>query len=630
MNPKAKKWIRFLRQYGPSAYNDSMYDETIQRFAKQQGVQPITFQHPFLAEVLSCYDIQFSRLTSVVLTGTAGDGKTHLCRQVWEHLGGDDKEWEQNNPYISTIIALPNGTRVALHLIRDLSAWVPQRGLIWEKEKTLLLQQFSRIIFTDDVTNIFLIAANDGQLIETWRRLETTPDVERVRELFELLLVRNRQAEEGVNLRFFNLSRGRSSQLFDQALAALLSHEGWQACYEEARQASFLTQPASDSTQAFGVNCPIRHNYELLKNPLVQKRIRCLFELCDYNDLHIPIRQILLLLSNSILGHPGVKDQLMTLADIPKIIREGSASSASLYNNIFGGNLSESRRETITIFDYLDRFRIGHETSNRIDHLLIFGENDDVVQPLYDQLLVSDRFYGAGENYKAAQRDYIEGVDEEESRKFRFLTQLTLQRRGLFFKIPEDHERELKFWELTVFSFAGEYLSKVVEVLKDTRRVDKQILNRLVKGLNRIFTGMLVSSDQYLFVATSLSFSNAKISRMLEAKVSVRPDRGERLEIVLVDGQPVLNVVLAQDLHIPLRLSLTRYEFLSRVAEGALPSSFSRECYEDTLAFKSRVLGGLAERRKRDGDDIPGLTFHLLDLDEAGTPSEKLIEVKDD
>ena len=37
-------------------------------------------------------------------------------------------------------------------------------------------------------------------------------------------------------------------------------------------------------------------------------------------------------------------------------------------------------------------------------------------------------------------------------------------------------------------------------------------------------------------------------------------------------------------------LHLTRFEFLTRVAAGALPSSFSRECYEDVLAFKSRVM----------------------------------------
>lgn len=88
-------------------------------------------------------------------------------------------------------------------------------------------------------------------------------------------------------------------------------------------------------------------------------------------------------------------------------------------------------------------------------------------------------------------------------------------------------------------------------------------------------------------------------------------------------------MILWDDIQCPLRLNLTRYEFLSRVAQGALPSSFSKECYEDTLAFKSRILAGLAERRKRDGYTADILTFRLLSLDDNGTPNEQLVEVRD-
>jgi hypothetical protein len=318
----------------------------------------------------------------------------------------------------------------------------------------------------------------------------------------------------------------------------------------------------------------------------------------------------------------------MTPSDVARVIESGAVSKASLYNNIFGGNLSENRREVLTVFDYLDRFRIGHETSNRVDNILIFGESDDTIRPYFEELLEADEFYGADEQYKAAQNEYVEGADEDGSKKASFLHQLVVQRRALFFKIPTIYEQELKLWDLTVFSFAGEYLSRVVDVLSANNRVERLILARLVKGLNRIFTGMFVSNDQYLYLATSLSFSNAKVSRMQEARISVKPDRGERIEIVLQNGIPTLNVVLWNDIHCPLRLNLTRYEFLSRVAEGALPSSFSKECYEDTLAFKSRVLAGLTERRKREGIGAETLTFRLLSLDDNGNPIENTVEVR--
>src|SRR5262249_46173159 len=153
-----------------------------------------------------------------------------------------------------------------------------------------------------------------------------------------------------------------------------------------------------------------------------------------------PIRQILLLLTNSVLGHPDVKDHLMVPGDIPKVIAAGTSSKASLYNNIFGGNLSEIRRQAITIFDYLERFQIGYETSNRVDNILIFGEKDEHLGTYFERFVAKDNFYGADERFYAAKREYIEGTDESEERADEFLEMLVRQRRGLFFKIPEHEE----------------------------------------------------------------------------------------------------------------------------------------------------------------------------------------------
>jgi hypothetical protein len=78
-------------------------------------------------------------------------------------------------------------------------------------------------------------------------------------------------------------------------------------------------------------------------------------------------------------------------------------------------------------------------------------------------------------------------------------------------------------------------------------------------------------------------------------------------------------------------LTLTRYEFLSRVAtEGALPASFSKECYEDILAFKSRLLSAVDARKERDGTanaENP-IALRLLTLTEQGTPEERFVEVQ--
>jgi hypothetical protein len=624
-------WIKFIRQYGPIAQADNMYDEHIQKSAIRSGILPIEFEHPALHDVVSSFAKPNADPVSVILTGTAGDGKTHLCRNVWNLLNGSSSVWDSKDPHVSLTFNYPKDKSkwpdsdnptlfrcVKVHFIRDLSAWTPQHGLDWPSDKIELLELCSRSFFDPDINDIFLIAANDGQLVECWRRFPSeSQNILKARQVIEDLLVEERQQEPDTRLKMFNLSRVSSTELFDRALESFLRHPGWTTCYSDAVEEGF-----------FGSRCPIRHNYELLKDATIKKRLRSLIELCDHNGLHIPIRQILLLLANAILGHEDVKDCLMRDKDIPKILRDGSLSKASLFSNIFGGNLSESRRTAITVFDYLDRFQIGSETSNRIDNILIFGEADEVLSKHFNSLVASDSFYGADERYYAAKMRYVEGAEEDDTESNRqFMDMLVSQRRGLFFKIPPEQESDLNLWSLTVFKFAGEFIDDVALALSKGISLKRPIIARLIQGLNRIFSGMLINSDRELFLTTSSNNSQAKISRLLIERISVEPSKGERISMSLnpQNKSVQLNFQFSPDEIIVFPLTLTRYEFLSRIAtEGALPASFSKECYEDVLSLKSRLLA-IAQRRNPPKTDHVHL--RVLSLSEQGLPSEQFVEV---
>jgi len=627
-------WLKFLRHYGPVPRNDNMYDETIQRSARRQGIQPIEFEHPAQEAILNCFNQATKDPISVVLTGTAGDGKTHLCRQVWKMLNGEDEAWESDSPYLTLQFHYPEDRTtlpevkderlcrsVKMHFIRDLSGWAPQQGAAWEPEKEELLERFCRSIFNPDADEIFLIAANDGQLVESWRRLKDTDEVKRTRQVFEELLVEDRQEKSGVRLKFFNLSRGSSAALFDRAVDAFLGHQGWNE----------LKKEVPGENDLFGPKCPIRKNYELLQDSLVRGRLRSLLELCDYNGLHVPIRQILLLLANAVLGHPDAKDHLMSPADVPNFIAAGTVSRASLYNNVFGGNLSETRRQAITIFDYLGRFQIGYETTNRVDNILIFGEGDEVLEPYFTKFIAADSFYGADSRYFAAKREYVEGTGESDEKSREFLDMLISQRRRMFFKIPKEMENELHLWELTVFKFAGEYLESIVAILKEGGLVRRPLLSRIIRGLNRVFTGMLINSERELYLAASANYSQAKVSRILVERVSVDPSKGEKvlLRHDATTDRVFLTVFFAPTLTVDFTLTLVRYEFLSRIAvEGALPASFSKECYEDLLAFKAQLI---AAHAKREGQEqiLGGVAIGLkiLALTDEGMPDPRFIEI---
>lgn len=89
-----------------------------------------------------------------------------------------------------------------------------------------------------------------------------------------------------------------------------------------------------------------------------------------------------------------------------------------------------------------------------------------------------------------------------------------------------------------------------------------------------------------------------------------------------------LSIGFSNDLPpVRLQVQLIRYEFISRVAEGALPGSFSRECYEDILAYKIMLLKRLEERRYTEDDNDDVSTLNLLKVNEKGLVEYKSLEV---
>jgi hypothetical protein len=577
-------FIDFLRKYGPIPRNDNMYDEHIQRSARWYGVQPIVFHHPFADRVLEC--ITQRPCGNLILTGTAGDGKTHLCREAWKRLGGDPAAWASDG------VTLTTDAGQAVHFIGDLTAWAPQQGSLWatSPEKMALTLRLVHSCLGAGSADAFVLAGNDGQLLEAFRRLEQetkSDEVTRFREVLAELLVEDKASRPGLNLVLLNLSRGSSAELFDRAIKAFIEHDGWRECLAECDVRA---------------DCPVRMNYDLLKSASIQGRLRKLFELCDHSGMHLPIRQILLLLANAVLGHPEAQDGLMRETDVRAIIAARKRADGCLYSNVFGGNLPARRADAVTVFDCFGRFQIGYETTNQIDNLLIFGEDDECARDAYRELVAADPFFADDAAFRTARRRYVEAADEDEEAAGAFLDMLVRYRRGMFFRIPSASEQALRLWDLTIFRFAGEYLNQVCALLGDHAHVvPRQILARLVKGLNRVFTGMMVDCDDRLYLAVSGSHSQARVSRIFIDSISVRPSKGERITLAAVDdGQrvAVLRVEMAPGESVDLVLNLVRYEFLSRVAEnGALPGSFSRECNEDILAFKSRLVARLAALR---------------------------------
>jgi hypothetical protein len=251
----------------------------------------------------------------------------------------------------------------------------------------------------------------------------------------------------------------------------------------------------------------------------------------------------------------------------------------------------------------------------------------------------SDPVYGAPPGYLAALDSYLEGEESArlESGAAEFLARLQTQRRRFFFTVP-DGEPGYGHWPMTAFRFAGDYLS-MVDLLAGGGAVSDGVRARLVKGLNRVMTGLLIENDDKLFVASSGGFSQSRVSVLCDTEAPAKRQGGKGMRIRLdpLTARPTIDVALAQGEVHPASFALTpvRFEFLCRVAEGALPGSFSNECLEDMLAFKAKLLRKeeLLRERLLLEDDEPGaddgsLALNFIDVEQSGLGLSRRVSVR--
>ena len=605
-------WVAFLRKYGPSATNDNMYDETIELSRRKAGVEPLELPTPFLHEALAC--LQADPPSSVILTGTAGDGKTYYCRQLWKMLGGNPDDWAVDSKASQGMYRVESGGR-EVFVIKDLSE--VQKGIA----KTVLAR-ISKDLAEGNTQRLYVIAANHGQLGEQWAQLDHLPAARETWQCIEDQLVEG-HTDSKIPLRVFNLSVRPAADSMEAVLRQVLEHPRWGQCADCPLNTE---QP-----------CPILENRRRLLDHhnagTFRSRLLQLMELSTQNNQHIPVRQQLMLVANILLGHADAKDGLLTCHDVPAIQQASTVWKATPYGNAVGENLSPRKRRNREIFEKLDRLGLGHETSNRIDRLLTLGADDPVLEADYASLIKSDPVYGATAPWRRAQAAYLEnGVYESDDETASFKQQLRLQRQRLFFTLPDELAGRYPAWELTVYQNARTFLS-VIHAVHTGSGAPVEILRALVRGLNRVFTGELLEVSDSLVLATAGSFSQSRTNLLYEAEVSVRAQRGEAVTLVKRNPRGIaLRVQLTRESSIPpidLPLTGLRFEFLTRVAEGALPSSFSLECYEDILTFKSQVLAGLSRRRELDGDyQTEGLTLKFLEVDDNGRVRAHEVEVQ--
>ena len=342
------------------------------------------------------------------MTGTAGDGKTYCCRSIWLACGGSEAEW--NGKTTVKKIAFNNRELIVIKDLSELDADVSAK----------LLAEMAECVIDAGAKTLFLVAANHGQLLEKLKATPRTATTIAMTKAVEAMLVGD-EVTPDIKLKLRDMSKAPAADLIGRVIASIANHPDWSQC---------------EGCQAAGSagKCPIQENRDrvrgLADGDLLHRRLRALITLSEQNGVHFPVRQLLMLVANLILGHPDCRDGLMTCADIPDLAIKATFDRASVFRNVFGENLPARRTEKIDLFRKLNAFGIGSEASHRVDNILVYGADDPALNEAYGQMVLNDPVYGGTASYRRAQQDYLEGADTDAREEF--LKMLRVQRSGRF------------------------------------------------------------------------------------------------------------------------------------------------------------------------------------------------------
>lgn len=592
-------FFKLLAAYAPTSQNKASYDEHVTKLAKQLGINEISIENGLFSKLFD----SFKKVPkSIIISGSAGDGKTYLLRKLYGTLGGNDNSW--GDEYIPEL----KYGNYKIRFIKDFTE-------VEIEDKVEILDGLYKSIY-ENSKELYFIAANDGILTDTLREYLDEKE-------YLSVLLNNIEAHID-----FNTSENKFILL---DLSQTASSKNFELLLNEILKLSDQYESNCPSLTNNDIFCPIHSNIKLLKQNHIQKQLISIIRSCDFNYNHITLRKLFMLISNMILGYKGEKRIFNSCETaIEYFDASYQKSDASLYDNIFGENLSKSKQEQ-SPFKELRELRIGYETTNNIDNFLLFG---DIKNPDLYKKKLANPFFDLS-TFQNIKENYLNENDETSTDKIQeFLIYL---RRHLFFNLDGSSKLdnlEVNSTDLMAYKHADKFYNEIIPPLKNEERIQKNIIKELALGLNRIFLGELISKDgnDRLYITTSLIGTMSKLSsEVIEEIVFNKKSSNQGIHLRLQHGfddeycKVNLEIEFGGNIIAKLELDLHMFEFLCRIADGILPTSFSVEYYERVLTFKSQIINYILQEEEMED------RFNLFTLnDKEGILQFDEIEIGND
>lgn len=477
---------------------------------------------------------------SIIITGNAGDGKTRICRNVYENLTSTKLEkWD------------PKGieeVRVNGKVIRIIKDFSELQDNVIDYELTRLQTAIS------NQNEYYLIAANEGKLTYA---LVKNP---KLKTLYEIVTnqLSNRTAEKPQNLHIYNLLHTSSSIYALKILQEWNKAENWTTCGGCKQQRK----------------CILYHNHNKLKEKNVQVLINRIYRSLDASQTHMTMRELLIQLAYVQIGG-------LSCEDIHDAKGENlqEQSRKVYYENLFGHSASTDFFEKIPGFTEIKKFDPGLLSNSKVDdfifngdlsgdesakeHERLFGVNIDTEYGYFKQELHQYRsLYQTEENLGATLADkWLPRL----RRKYYFETQFNLP-------FAASNEKSM---------IAYKYRQDFLQILRN-ENVDPITQKSLIRGLNHYFAKQIVYSptnalfvvNENLFIYRIIEFSSFK---WLVEKKDKDLDYAASSICVEVDG-------------VNLKINLLLFEYLMRLANGGLPHILSDDVEILINNFKNKLI----------------------------------------
>jgi len=342
-------FFKFLSFYALSPTNIASFDEYIADLSKKLDVKEIRVDNGIYDLILN----EFMNEKNIIISGTAGDGKTYLLRRLFFEWG-NNKEFKEFIPTVDT----PN---FRVFFVKDFTE-------LNKKDKLDILERLEKSIF-ENSNERFVIAANDGILVDSLKEFKMT----KLLKLIENLI--DNQVHD--KLALFDLFQTSATKNFELLLDEIIKRAKEIKCdYKD---------------------CVIHKNIELLENEKIKNQLLKLIRVSDLNYEHLTFRKLYMIISNMILGYE--KGVFSSCKEANEYYKNKDKIKSAFFNNIFFDNLDESSKEKFSSFLELN---IGKESSNIIDEKLLYEdiELDGFFLNKNKFNKIKERFFEDNSNYK--------------------------------------------------------------------------------------------------------------------------------------------------------------------------------------------------------------------------------------